>query len=309
MTAVDDRISELIASDDVVLFMKGHRGRPQCGFSARVVEILDGLVPSYRTVDALSDPAIREGIKTFSNWPTIPQLYVRGEFIGGCDIVTEMFHSGELFTTLGLAAPERVTPTIHLGDTAAERIRAAATQQPGAVVQLTIDAQFRTQIGFAPLDDAAIIVEANSLELQLDPLSATRADGLRIDIEVDDNGGASLRVDNPNAPPEPPPVQQLPGAALKAKMDAGASFELLDVRRPEERAIAHLAGSRILDEDELARLETLPRDTPLVFTCHHGTRSQQAAEHFRNLGFTEIYNHVGGIAAWSREIDPSMPQY
>ncbi len=94
------RIADTIASDRVVLFMKGTREFPQCGFSARVVQMLDRLVPHYTTVDVLADPAVRQGIKEYSSWPTIPQLYVAGEFVGGCDIVTEMFQSGELQTLL-----------------------------------------------------------------------------------------------------------------------------------------------------------------------------------------------------------------
>jgi monothiol glutaredoxin len=94
------RIARAIGSDRVVLFMKGTRDFPQCGFSARVVQMLDRLVPEYTTVDVLADPAIRQGIKDFSSWPTIPQLYVAGEFIGGCDIITEMFQSGELQTLM-----------------------------------------------------------------------------------------------------------------------------------------------------------------------------------------------------------------
>ena len=90
------RIEEFIASHDVALFMKGDRQAPQCGFSATVVRILDSLVPEYRTFDVLSDHGVREGVKEFSDWPTIPQLYVNGEFIGGCDIVIEMTLSGEL---------------------------------------------------------------------------------------------------------------------------------------------------------------------------------------------------------------------
>jgi monothiol glutaredoxin len=101
--ATRQRIADLIASHRVVLFMKGTRQFPQCGFSAQVVAILDRLVPEYTTVDVLADPAIRQGIKEFSSWPTIPQLYVAGEFLGGCDIVTEMFQSGELRQTLGAA--------------------------------------------------------------------------------------------------------------------------------------------------------------------------------------------------------------
>jgi monothiol glutaredoxin len=98
--ATRTRISATIGSDRVVLFMKGTRDFPQCGFSARVVQMLDRLVPDYTTVDVLADPAIRQGIKDFSRWPTIPQLYVAGEFVGGCDIVSEMFQSGELQTLM-----------------------------------------------------------------------------------------------------------------------------------------------------------------------------------------------------------------
>jgi monothiol glutaredoxin len=86
----------MIASDRVVLFMKGNRAAPQCGFSARVVQILDSLLPSYTTVDVLRAPDVREGIKEYSSWPTIPQLYVGGEFLGGCDIVSELYTTGEL---------------------------------------------------------------------------------------------------------------------------------------------------------------------------------------------------------------------
>jgi monothiol glutaredoxin len=91
-----ERIQSLIGSDRVVLFMKGNRRAPQCGFSAQIVQILDSHLPSYTTVDVLQDPEVRQGIKDFASWPTIPQLYVNGEFVGGCDIVTEMYQNGEL---------------------------------------------------------------------------------------------------------------------------------------------------------------------------------------------------------------------
>ncbi len=96
-----ERITGIVGSDRVVLFMKGERRVPQCGFSAQVIQILDQIGPEYTTVDVLSDPEIRQGIKEFSAWPTIPQLYVAGEFVGGCDIVREMYSSGELREVLG----------------------------------------------------------------------------------------------------------------------------------------------------------------------------------------------------------------
>ena len=94
--ATQDRIKALVEGNDVVLFMKGVAGRPQCGFSSTVVQILDHLGVDFQDVNVLADPAIREGVKVFSDWPTVPQLYVKGEFVGGCDIIREMFETGEL---------------------------------------------------------------------------------------------------------------------------------------------------------------------------------------------------------------------
>jgi len=94
--ATHERIDGLVKGHPVMLFMKGDRQMPQCGFSATVVQILDSLLPEYATVDVLRDPEVRDGIKEFSSWPTIPQLYIAGEFQGGCDIVMEMYRSGEL---------------------------------------------------------------------------------------------------------------------------------------------------------------------------------------------------------------------
>lgn len=91
-----DQIKEYLRKNDVVLFMKGTADFPLCGFSATVVQILRNLQIPFKDVNVLADPALRQGIKDFTNWPTIPQLYVKGTFIGGCDIVKEMFESGEL---------------------------------------------------------------------------------------------------------------------------------------------------------------------------------------------------------------------
>lgn len=94
--AVHDWIRKQIAANDVVLFMKGTKTMPQCGFSGQLVQILQYLGVDYKDVNVLEDMSIREGIKSFTQWPTIPQLYVKGEFVGGCDIVREMFQQGEL---------------------------------------------------------------------------------------------------------------------------------------------------------------------------------------------------------------------
>lgn len=97
---VAERITSDIQQNPVMLYMKGNAMFPQCGFSARVVQILTHLGVPFQTANVLEDPSLREGVKEFSSWPTVPQLYVKGEFVGGCDIVTEMFQSGELETLL-----------------------------------------------------------------------------------------------------------------------------------------------------------------------------------------------------------------
>ena len=113
-----DRIRQTVTQNDVVLYMKGTREMPQCGFSSRVAGVLNFMGVSYTDVNVLADPEIRQGIKDYSDWPTIPQLYVKGEFVGGCDIVTEMTLSGELdqlFDAKGIAYDKE----------AAEKIREA----------------------------------------------------------------------------------------------------------------------------------------------------------------------------------------
>lgn len=94
--SAQDQIKDTVASNDVVLFMKGTKMMPQCGFSSRVADVLNYMGVEFVDVNVLADPEIRQGIKDYSDWPTIPQLYVKGEFVGGCDIVREMYESGEL---------------------------------------------------------------------------------------------------------------------------------------------------------------------------------------------------------------------
>ena len=102
---IRDEIAKAISEHEVILFMKGRPEQPMCGFSARTVAALDALGASYAAVDILPDPRIRQELSAISNWPTIPQLFVNGELVGGCDIVTEMYESGELATALGVEQP------------------------------------------------------------------------------------------------------------------------------------------------------------------------------------------------------------
>jgi monothiol glutaredoxin len=298
------RIDGLLAEHRAVLFMKGRRNAPRCGFSATAVELLGEVVPDFHDVDVLEDPELREGIKAYGQWPTIPQLYVNGELIGGSDILRGMYNQGELHRLFGVAPPDRTPPEIEVSEAAAERLREAQAQAPENALHLRIDAGFRSQFTLEPAQGDEIPVQAAGLTLLLDLPSLARARGLRIDWVVTAQG-EGLKLDNPNAPP---PVRTISVADLKARLDAG-DIDVIDVRPPEGRAQAPFAAARAFDADSRTELEALPRDRALAFLCHHGQSSLQFAEHFRHLGFREVYNVEGGIDAWSREIDPSLPRY
>jgi len=298
-----DRIEALIASDRVVLFMKGGREAPRCGFSAAVCRILDHLLPEYRTVDVLADPAIREGIKAYSSWPTVPQLYLDGAFVGGSDVVRKMFAEGELFTRLGIEVPDAKLPEIEITEAAAAALGRLAEEAKQPDLHLSIDARSRNGLFFGPRAEGDLRVEANGVALFVDPLTARRAAGMTIDA-VDTPDGPRFRIDQAG-----PAALEIGVRELKARLDGGERFALYDVRGPEERAVACFDGSRLLDPEAAAQIETFDRATPLVFYSHHGERSRRVAEHFAALGFRSAKSLTGGIDAWSREIDPDVPRY
>ena len=301
--ATRDRIADLIASDRVVLFMKGGRGAPRCGFSATVCRILDHILPEYRTVDVLSDPALREGIKAYSSWPTVPQLYVDGILVGGSDTVQEMFAEGELLARLGVELPDAKPPEIEITEATATALARLDEETEVRDLRLSIDARFRNGLFFGPTAAGDLRVESNGVALFVDPLTARRGDGMTIDA-VDTPDGPRFRIDQAG-----PAALEISVRELKARLDDGERFALYDVRGPEERAVACFDGSRLLDPESAAQIETFDRATPLVFYSHHGERSRTVAEHFAALGFRSARSLTGGIDAWSREIDPDVPRY
>jgi monothiol glutaredoxin len=302
--ALKTRIEDLVHGHRVVLFMKGTRAQPRCGFSAAATGALDTLLDDYVAVDVLADPELREGIKAYGNWPTIPQLYVGGELVGGSDIILQMVNSGELHRTLGVPEPDRSPPAITITDEAAEAIRGALEEAGDDTLHLSIDAAYRAQFMLKPRAEHEIRSIASGIPIDMDLATAQRARGLVIEwLETATGSGLSIR--NPNAPP---PVASMSVAELKQALDAGA-VTVLDVRPGQDRALAPFARATVLDQGSLAAIEALPKDTPLAFLCHHGNSSRGAAEHFRGLGFRNVRNVEGGIDAWSREIDPSVPRY
>jgi len=300
------KIEQLVTSDSVVLFMKGSRSFPQCGFSASVVNILNTLIPKYTTVNILSDSDVRTGMKEFSDWPTFPQLFVKGEFVGGADIVRQMHEAGELEKKLGdlVAAPK--APKVTVSPRAAQELNEALKDGGGGdVIHLTITPTWEHQLDLGPKEASHVTVTSNGVTVQLDRTSAGRAEGVTIDF-IEASDGAGFKIDNPNRPAV---VRELAPKELKALLDSGKVTHLYDVRTDKERATAKLPGAIQLDDATMAAIEGLPKDTPLAFHCHHGGRSRGAAEHFLKLGFKNVYNMAGGIDAWSRDVDPSVPRY
>ena len=217
-----ERISKLIEENPVFLFMKGTPEAPQCGFSNRVIQVLNTWDVPFESIDVLSDEIIRQEIKDFSNWPTIPQLYINREFIGGCDIVEELSSNGELADALKQAYPDR---------------------------------EF-------------------------------------------------------NTPPPTAEVQELSPTEASEILKENPDIKLLDVRTAEERDIACIENSLMLD-DQLAQeiLDSWNNESPIMLICHHGVRSLQAGQYFTSQGFQQVYHVFDGIDGWSINFDPSVPRY
>ena len=300
------KIEQLVRQDEVVLFMKGTRSFPQCGFSASVVNILNTLIPKYSTVNVLAEPEVRASMKEYSDWPTFPQLFIKGEFVGGADIVKQMFESGDLEKKLGsMVAPAKAVK-VTVSPRAKQELDAALKEgSPGDVIHLTITGGWEHQLDLGAKEASHVTVDAGGITVQLDRASAAKADGVTIDF-VEDATGAGFKIENPNRPPA---VREVAPKDLKSLLDAGKVKELYDVRTPREREVAQIAGSRQFDDQAMADIEALSRDTPIAFHCHHGHRSRGAAEHFLKMGFKNVYNLTGGIDAWSQQVDPSVKRY
>ncbi|HEY4093667.1 MAG TPA: Grx4 family monothiol glutaredoxin [Luteibacter sp.] len=303
-TPTRERIEALLAQHDVVLFMKGTRQQPMCGFSAAATNTLNDVVETYHTVNVLEDPEIREGIKEYGQWPTIPQLYVKGELVGGSDIIRQMYTSGELYTMFGGSAPDRTPPEITITEKAAEAIRGGMANAQGMALHLEIGPDHSAGFQLTPAGDHDIVTVANGIEVHFDPGSAQRAKGIVIDwVSTVQGEGLSLKF------PGAVEITSITVHQLKDRLAAG-DILLVDVRPAHGRAMAApLAGARILEDEGYEALASLPKDTAIAFICHHGISSRAAADRFAAHGFTNLFNVEGGMDAWAREVDPTVPLY
>jgi monothiol glutaredoxin len=262
--ALKTKIDQLVASDDVVLFMKGTRSFPQCGFSASVVNILNTMIPKYTTVNILSDGEIRGGMKEYSDWPTFPQLFIKGEFVGGADIVRQMHESGDLEKKLGeLVAPAK-PPTLSVSARAAAELQAALKDgSPGDVIHLTITQGWEHQLDLGAKEASHVTVEAGGLTIQLDRTSAGRANGVSIDF-IESAGEAKALAPGPT-----------PGDDQLAERQGR-------VAAPREAHQRRGCASEVqVEEDAPGPASTLVRNTDLGRRAHRAlpSPSQSPARH------------------------------
>ena len=299
------QIDDLVKKNHVVLFMKGSRHFPQCGFSATVTRILDSYLPKYETVNVLSSPDIREGIKEYSSWPTIPQLYVEGKFVGGCDIVRELDQSGELAKLLGAekkAAAKAEPPRVTVSDEARAAIAAAQKDAGGDPLRVAVGPRHEYDLYFDAKQPGDVAVEASGITFVFDAESAARAGELTIGFVE----GQGFRLDSSKAPPR---VKGMSASELKKLLETErAKVLLLDVRPEAERKLASIPGHEPLEPSTMERLESLSDDVRVVLYCHSGGRSRAAAEQLLARGVKNVFNLEGGVEAYS-SVDPSIPRY
>jgi len=288
-------IESLVNNNTCVLFMKGNPKHPQCGFSSNTVNILQDLLDKdFATCNVLEDQNVREGIKEYGNWPTIPQLYIKGELVGGNDIVTEMYNTGELQTMLGLSQPKREAAKITISDKAKENITNGIDNIGSSVLMLSIDGQFNTRFSIEEPKGYEIVSEIDDIKIYMDIGTAKRANGIEIDW-VEDLQGAGLVIKNPN---EPKAVNQITKEELSEGIKKGLYNHVYDIRTEQQYLQESIPDSKRLDKLNMKEIEKLDKDTPLVFVCSVGNTSQGACDFYRKKGYTNVNNLVGGVASW-----------
>lgn len=296
MTNTTQKIEQMLDDNPVFLFMKGNPQTPMCGFSSNTVKIMKDLLgDDFGHFNVLEDPEIREGIKQYGQWPTIPQLYVNKELIGGNDIITEMFNSGELHELLGLEQPDRTPPEMHISEEALAHIKEGMADAGDHQLFLSIDDAFNTRFSLEQAKGFEIISDLGELKIYMDIATAKRAKGLSISW-VDELQGSGLRIENPN---EPPAVKALSVDELRSWMASDTENPyIFDVRSEEKIAEGTVDEAVRLDKTAIEKVEQMAKDTPLVFVCQVGQSSMAAAEFFRKKGYNNIHNLTGGYNAW-----------
>ncbi len=291
------RIEKMLDENPVFLFMKGNPQTPMCGFSSNTVKILKDMIgEDFGSFNVLEDPEIREGIKTYGQWPTIPQLYVNKELIGGNDIISEMFNTGELHELLNLTQPDRTPPSITITEDALNHIKEGLKEMGDHQLFLSVDDEFNTRFSLEMPKGYEIIADVGDLKVYMDIGTAKRSDGVEISW-VDELQGSGLRIKNPN---EPPAVQDLSVAELQDWFSTDVNQpQIYDVRSADKVAEGTVNKAVRLDKQAISDIESMDKETPLVFVCQVGQSSMAAAEFFRKKGYTKVFNLTGGYNAWN----------
>jgi monothiol glutaredoxin len=283
------KLQTMIDSHDVVLFMKGNREQPQCGFSSRVVGVLEELEAEYQTYNVFSDPDIRSGMKDFSQWPTFPQLYVKQEFLGGCDVITEMMQSGELAPLLGITVEDVPPPTVHCSPSILALFKESLDTHDGGI-HLEVSKTFQYDLFVGPKNNAQVESSVDGVPFYFSRGSAKRADGISLDFKDGDNGG--VLIDNPNEPK----FQDIAVPDLENWLSDHPNAKVYQIGVGTDSV---LPFATVLDASAHQEIESLPKDQPIAFICMMGVRSQQAAKSLAFQGYTNILNVVGGLNAWT----------
>ena len=302
MNNTQEKIDNLINENNILLFMKGDKFAPQCGFSAKVIEILNHYCSMYKTVNVLEDNNIREGIKEYSKWPTIPQLYVNKEFIGGCDILTEMHQSGDLLDIFNIKIKSSDNIKLEISKSAKSAFgKIISESNEGNTVRLSVDSKNNTNLSFEDKKDKDIQFEYDNFKLIIDPLSSSRITNLKIDFIEDKNssGFSIINLDQDN-------IEQIDAAKLKSMIENKEKFELIDVRTTQEYNENNISCARLLENIEDNFFDKLNKNTKLIFQCRSGKRSQNMALKFKEKGFKNIANLKGGILAWDEFNNKSL---
>ncbi|VAW44106.1 Glutaredoxin-related protein [hydrothermal vent metagenome] len=291
------RIEQMLDESSVFLFMKGNPQTPMCGFSSNTVKILKDLIgDGFSSFNVLEDPEIREGIKAYGQWPTIPQLYVNKELVGGNDIISEMFNTGELHELLNLTQPDRTAPKISITDDALSHIKEGLKDMGDHQLFLSVDDEFNTRFSLEKPKGYEVIADVGDLKVYMDIGTAKRSDGVEISW-VDELQGSGLRIKNPN---EPPAVKDLSVAELQdwfaTEIENPHVYDVRSVDKVEEGTVDHALR---LDKAAIESIESMEKETPLVFVCQVGQSSMSAAEFFRKKGYSKVFNLTGGYNAWN----------
>lgn len=303
----------LLEAHEVVLLW-----REDAAASARARAQLERCGVRPELVEVRAQAELAAGLAALAGSTRVPLLFVRGALLGDAEALEALDARGELHAALGPSAraPEGplarepalegalALPTVTVSDAAKAKLLEALGGSGEEFVRVEVLPGGRFDLSVGPREPGDVLVRAGELGIVLDPQSAPRARGLAIDyVREGEEEGFSLRL-----PESPARVRQLSAKALQELLAKGEPVLLYDVRPEGERELAAIPGHRVLDEAGLAQLRSLGRDVRVVLVCHHGVRSQRAAERLAAEGFTQVYNLAGGVDAYS-SVDPTIPRY